>query len=782
MTSVADARRRVLARVHGAVQGVGFRPFVFRLAHELALGGYARNDVLGLTIEIEGRALQVEQFLGRLVADAPPLAVVESVTVDELPIRGDADFVIAESAGDDAEAMARVTPDVATCDACLRELFDPADRRYRYPFINCTDCGPRFTIVRGVPYDRARTTMASFLMCAACQREYDTPSDRRFHAQPNACRACGPAARFVDRHNGSPQRDEGDPVALAARWLNDGAIIAVKGLGGFHLACRADDGDAVARLRARKHREDKPFAVMVRSRSDADRLAQIDAMEGELLVHRQRPIVLVRRRESADIAPAVAPGQRDVGILLPATPLHHLLLADAGRPLVMTSGNRSSEPIAFVDEDALDRLDGIADAFLLHDRPIETRVDDSVLRVITLGGARRPLMIRRSRGWVPSAVPVPVPCSEPILATGGQLKNTFTIGAGSHAWVGHHIGDLDDPASREAFRAGILHFERFLAVTPRLIAHDLHPDYHATHYAQSRDAEVREAVQHHHAHLASVLGEHGEQGPALGILFDGTGYGSDGTVWGGEFLGGSLAAFERLGHLHVVPLPGGEAAIHEPWRMACAWLCALDDADPPLPPALAGAVEQRQWEQVVQLTRRRMASPMTTSVGRLLDAIASLCGVRARVTYEGQAAIELEMRAAEWMDAVEGYEVRLRHEGGTVVVDPRPLIRGLLADLEDGVPVARIARRAHEGIADASAQAALEIARAHALTTVALGGGVFQNVILLEGVAERLDAAGLRVLVPRQLPPNDGGLSYGQLVVAAARAAAPMRTLEMPLR
>jgi hydrogenase maturation protein HypF len=727
---------RVRARVEGTVQGVGFRPFVHRLAGELDLAGWVLNDERGVLLEVEGEAGSVDSFMRRLAADAPPLAAVESVTAQELAATGDRGFAImASERGGPADAP--VSPDSATCDDCLRELFDPADRRYRYPFINCTNCGPRFTIVRGVPYDRPLTTMSGFEMCEECRAEYDDPGDRRFHAQPNACPACGPSLSM--------------PLASAVDALRAGRIAAVKGLGGYHLASRCDDETAVAALRGRKHREDKPFALMAPDLEAARALVVLAPREEELLVSRARPIVIARRRRGSEVAPSVAPGSPDLGVMLPYTPLHHLLLHDIGRSLVMTSGNVSDEPIAYEDEDAVERLEGIADLFVMHDRPVHMRTDDSVVR--------GRVMLRRSRGYVPNSTALPVEATRPVLACGAELKSTFCVAKGRRAWVSHHIGDLENWETLRSFREGITHFERLFAVEPEIVAHDLHPDYLSTKDALEREGVDHLAVQHHHAHLAACLAEHGERGPVVGAIFDGTGYGPDRTIWGGELLMGGLTGFERAGWLWPVRLPGGVKAIKEPWRMACAWLLAAQD-DAALPPTLD--IEPSRWRAVTDLARSGLASPVTTSMGRLFDAVAALCGVRATVNYEGQAAAEFEGIADRGERGA--YPLPLA-EGDHLVLDARETILAVLGDLSAGP--ALVSARFHNTVAASTAAACIRVAEARGLDTVVLSGGVFQNRLLLERAVAPLEDAGLRVLVPERLPPNDGGISYGQAAVAA---------------
>jgi hydrogenase maturation protein HypF len=571
-------------------------------------------------------------------------------------------------------------------------------------------------------------------MCARCRDEYEDPLDRRFHAQPNACPECGPSLRL-----GELVGD--DALVAACRALAGGAIVAVKGLGGFHLACRADDERAVAALRARKHREERPFALMT---AHPGRLVSLTDGDERALRGRERPIVIARRRPDAPVAPGVAPGCPDLGVMLPYTPLHHLLVAGAGGDLVMTSGNVSDEPIAYEDADALERLAGIADAFLLHDRPIHTRVDDSVVRA---AGSRR-LMVRRSRGFVPDSIPLPVPAARPLLACGAELKSTFCLARGARAWVGPHVGDLKNYETLLSFSDGIAHFERLFAVTPEVVAHDLHPDYLSTRLALEREGVALMGVQHHHAHLAACLAEHGLSGPAVGAIYDGSGYGPDGTVWGGELLVGDLRSFERVGHLWPVRLPGGDRAVREPWRMACAWLveCGLPSPMPADPRTAA----------ITGMVRSGVNSPVTTSVGRLFDAVAALCGLRDQVTYEGQAAIELEAAC----------DLSERGAYPMPGLDARETIAAVVADVRAGVDVGRIAMRFHRGLARATADACA----ATGIPLVVLSGGVFQNRVLLELTEADLVARGLRVLVPELLPPNDGGISYGQAAVAAARS------------
>ncbi|MGZ4292292.1 MAG: carbamoyltransferase HypF [Gaiellaceae bacterium] len=705
-------RRRF--RVGGVVQGVGFRPFVFGLAQRHGLAGFVLNDGTGVVIEAEGAAVALDAFAAALRADAPSLARVDAVEVEPLPPAGAGAFTIRASTATGRTAL--IPPDTATCGDCLRELFDPADRRYRYPFINCTQCGPRFTIVRSVPYDRPNTTMAGFPLCENCRREYENPADRRFHAEPVCCAACGPRLTL--------------PLEQAVDLLRGGAIVAVKGLGGWHLACDAADPAAVERLRARKHREDKPFALMT-PRPAA--LAHIDEAEADVLDSRRRPIVLVRRRADAPVAPAVAPGSPWLGLMLPYTPLHHLLLADFGAALVMTSGNRSDEPIAYDDDEARERLGGIADAFVGHDRPIHRRCEDSIVRVS--------YPVRRSRGFAPEAVPLPVRAVRPILAVGAELKSTFCVARGHEAFLSPHLGDLDTELAYRAFRTDIDLYLSMLGVSAETVVHDLHPEYLSTKWAVEQDAELL-GVQHHHAHAASCLAEHGETGPALALVFDGTGYGTDGTLWGGELLRCDLTGFERLAHLRPVPLPGGEAAIREPWRVAASYL------------ELAGRpVPFERWTLVRESLH--VNAPLSSGMGRLFDAAAALLGLRETVTYEGQAAVELELLAAE--TAAEPYGWRFG--------DGAELIAAVHDDLAAGRPPSEVAAAFHETIAAAAAAACAEAGEPG---TVVLSGGSFQNLRLAAATRRNLEALGFRVLTHRLVPPNDGGISYGQAAIAAA--------------
>lgn len=785
-------RRRVTVR--GVVQGVGFRPYVYTRATGLGLAGHVTNTPEGVVAEVEGAPAAVSRFCEHLAADAPPLAVVDAVDHHEVPAAGGAGFtIVASRTGGPARTL--VSPDVATCADCLAELADPADRRHRHPFITCTHCGPRFTIVTGLPYDRAHTTMARFPMCPDCAREYADPADRRFHAQPVACPACGPRLALL---TGRPPRetrdhehdndiDAADPIAEARRLLAAGAILAVKGLGGYHLACDATHPGAVAELRRRKARGDKPFALMARGIDDAERLAHIGPEERALLLGGVRPIVLLRRRDAADpvraagalLADGVAPRCPDLGVMLPYTPVHHLLLGLPGDPpgprlLVMTSGNLAGEPIVTDDDEALERLAGLADAWLTHDRPIHVPCDDSVVRVCD----GETLTVRRARGYapLPMTLPVPVPAT---LAAGGDLKNTFCLGEGRRAWLSAHIGDMDDLATQYALERAERQLESITGVSPALLAADRHPGYRSAQWAR-RTAGSRPLVrvQHHHAHIASAMAEHGLDGerPVIGVAFDGTGYGDDGAVWGGEVLLADYAGYTRFAHLGYVPLPGGDAAVHRPYRMALAHLRAAGlDRTPDLP--CVGACPADELRVLERQLERGLNCVPTSSMGRLFDAVSSLAGVCHHAGYEAQAAIELEAAALGASGAVPGYAFGLRvppHPAAgpaapvPVVADPGPLLAAVAADVRAGTGPGLIAAGFHAAVTALVAQLCGLARERHGLDTVALTGGVFANTLLSSACARTLRASGFTVLRHGRVPPNDGGLSLGQLMVAAA--------------
>ncbi|MFB7555803.1 carbamoyltransferase HypF [Streptomyces brevispora] len=761
-------RRRF--EVRGVVQGVGFRPFVYVTASELMLTGTVTNTGDGVLAEVEGTSDAVDEFGRRLRTDAPPLAVVEDVRTSEQPTRGGTGFTIEESSGG-GRGRTLVSPDIATCRDCLDELADAANRRYRHPFITCTHCGPRFTIVTGLPYDRAATTMAEFEMCGACRAEYEDPRDRRFHAQPIACPDCGPRLELVDGDGVSRSRDE-DALRDARELLADGGIIAVKGLGGYHLVCDARDDAAVAELRRRKRRGGKPFAVMVPGLDVARELVTVTAEEEELLTGGRRPIVLLPRRAAGTgVSDAVAPGSRDLGLLLPYTPLHVLLFGiGADRPgpdaLVMTSANLSGEPIVTDDEVALTSLAPLVDAWLRHDRRIHVPCDDSVSRWVA--GAELPL--RRSRGYAPLPIALPFHVT-PTLAVGADLKNACALGEGRYAWLSQHIGDMDDLSTVDALTRTEKHLEDLTGVAPARLVTDRHPGYHSTGWARAHAAgrPVRTA-QHHHAHIASVMAEHGlgADESVIGVAFDGTGHGDDGAAWGGEVLVAGYASYRRAAHLGYVPLAGGDASVLRPYRMALAHLHAAGVPWDEDAPAVRACPPEERDVLAHQFTTGFGCVP-TSSMGRLFDAVASLTGVRHVVAYEAEAAMELE-GLARTAGTEGGYRFGIRPGTGRepAIADPGPVIRAVVSDVRAGIPAAQIAARFHTSVAALVTELADRCRASTGLDTVALGGGVFQNAVLLEATQLGLTDRGFTVLRPRLLPPNDGGIALGQLMIAAA--------------
>jgi hydrogenase maturation protein HypF len=745
-------------RVRGTVQGVGFRPFVYGVAARLGLAGFVLNDSDGVLIEVEGPPGDVSSFREALSIDSPALAAIEEVDIEEIdPVGTSSIFAIRESR-DVSGTYTPIPPDVATCSECLAEILDPEQRRYRYPFTNCTNCGPRFTITTRIPYDRPNTTMAAFQMCPACRREYENPADRRFHAQPIACPECGPRL-----HLGHPLGShviEGDAVRDVADLLRRGQIVALKGLGGYHLVCDATREDSVAELRERKRREEKPLAVMVGSPEEARGIVNAGPADLAVLTSRRRPIVLLERLSDAPVAASVAPNNRYLGVMLPYTPLHHLLLHDVERPLVMTSGNVSDEPIAFADDDAQRRLGPIADAFLSHNRAIHIRCDDSVVRVV--GGHEYP--IRRSRGYAPEPLLVAPPFARPILAAGPELKNTFCIGKGRRAILSHHIGDLETWEAMSAFLEAVEHFQRTFDISPEVIAHDLHPDYLSTKWARETRGVDTMGVQHHHAHIASCLADNRRSDKVIGLALDGTGYGEDGALWGCEVLAGDLLGFERHLHLEYVPMPGGAAAIRQPWRMAAAYLDAAFGASG-VPDLDVVRRNEAAWDPIVGMARAGVNSPPTSSAGRLFDAAAAICGVRDRVSYEGQAASELEQLADP--ASTRSYPCPLVDDeiGGVA------LIGALADDIHSGTSVGDVVAGFHNGLLGALVAACELVREREKLRTVALSGGTWQNLFLLQRAQARLAEAGFEVLVHRRVPANDGGISLGQAMIANARVA-----------
>jgi hydrogenase maturation protein HypF len=783
--------------IKGVVQGVGFRPFVYNLAVELGLVGWVLNSSSGVEIEAVGLDDVLDEFVRRLESDAPPLAHIDGlsaavVSPSDIDISDPDHFVIRHSEAQPGEFLP-ISPDVAICDDCLRELFDENDRRYRYPFINCTNCGPRFTIIQDIPYDRPKTTMAPFVMCADCQGEYDDPADRRFHAQPNACPVCGPRvwlqvpngkSQISNLNNQTPAGDEA--IQMVRKMLVEGKVVAVKGLGGFHLACDATNDEAITLLRERKGRVDKPFAVMSFDLETVEEYCKVDDDERALLISRERPIVLLRRKPDTSISPLVAPGNSYLGVMLPYTPLHYLLLqpsssdspfdiSDLSFPpaLVMTSGNYSEEPIATGNEEALERLSGLADAFLLHDREIHARCDDSVTRIFA--GAELP--IRRSRGYAPYPVRLPFAVKQ-VLGVGAELKNTFCLTRDRYAFLSQHIGDMENYETLQFFEQMVEQLKRTFRIEPEIVAYDLHPGYLSSKYAREQEATGKKQekpnpafrilypVQHHHAHIAACMAENGLTGerPIIGVAFDGTGYGTDGAIWGGEVLVADYASAERVAHLKYVPLPGGDAAIRRPYRIALAhlWAAGVAWEDDLAPVAAAPADERAVLRQQLE---RGVGTVPTSSIGRLFDAVSALAAVRQTITYEAQAAIELEMMVDSEIKAAYSFDA----DGAEI--DAAPCIQGAVADVRAGEPVAVIAAKLHNGLALMVRDVCAQLREERGLYEVALSGGVFQNVTLLGKTLPLLEDDGFVVYVHRVVPPNDACIALGQAVVANGRVS-----------
>ncbi|MFZ5646628.1 MAG: carbamoyltransferase HypF [Bacillota bacterium] len=753
--------RRLRIRAEGIVQGVGFRPFIYNLARQFGLAGFVLNDGRGVMLEVEGAPDDVDRFSGQILKLAPPRAVVERLRCRELTPAGDCAFTIIPSASE-ARSSVFVSPDLATCRHCLNELFDPANRRHRYPFINCTGCGPRFTIVSGVPYDRDKTTMKAFSMCRDCLGEYNDPSDRRFHAQPNACPECGPRALILDA-GGMPVPCR-DVVAEAARILRRGLILAIKGIGGYHLACNAGDNRAVNKLRRRKNREEKPLALMVRDLETAGSLCRLEPGAIEALPGHRRPIVLLEKREPNGLASAVAPGQRYLGVMLPYSPLHHLLLKESGLVLVLTSGNKSGEPIACGDEEALTNLAGIADYFLVHNRPIQARCDDSVVKIHR--GVEVP--VRRARGYVPEPVRVPFRFEKRVLACGAQMKNTFALAGKDRVFLSQHLGDLENPMALAAFEESVLHFQKLFSIYPELIAHDLHPGYLSTQYALSRADASPVGIQHHHAHVVSCMAENGLRGRVIGVAFDGTGYGEDGKLWGGEFLLAEPHGYRREARFRYMPLPGGEQAVRQPWRLAAVYLNAVyGEGFLELNIPFVKKFDPGEWAILIKMIDSGINCPETCGVGRLFDAVAALAGLRMSISYEGQAATELESIADESCGA--GYDFTVMERRGLLEIDPAPVIAGVVEDLLAGRGLPEISARFHNALAGVVLSVCSRIREAANTEEVVLSGGVFQNLLLLDRAQRRLEEAGFKVYTHRRVPANDGGISLGQAVIANER-------------
>lgn len=764
-----EARR---IEINGIVQGVGFRPFVYQLARRFNLNGEVANTSAGVVVKVEGSRDNLSLFAKELAENPPPLAHIIQVAIHETPPRGYPDFSISKSQG--ASVMSTlISPDVAICDDCLRELFDPNDRRYRYPFINCTNCGPRFTIISDIPYDRPKTSMHPFTMCPQCQAEYDDPLNRRFHAQPNACADCGPMVSLYDRKRCPVE--SADPIQDAIRLLREGRIIAVKGLGGFHLAVDAENDAAVKALRSRKHREEKPFALMSPSLASIRKYASYTSEEKRLLSSIQRPIVLLPKTEPNTISEAVSPRNRYFGVMLPYTPLHHLLLKnDQFTALVMTSGNLSEEPIAIDNQEAFQRLSGIAEYFLMHDRDIYLRSDDSIVRRVA--GNQR--IVRRSRGFVP--IPIFLKRDlEPVLACGAELKNTICLTKGNQAFLSQHIGDLENTATNEFFEKTIRHMQRILDIAPQVIAYDMHPDYLSSRWAMEQENVRKIAVQHHHAHVVSAMAENRLTGRVIGLSFDGTGYGPDGHVWGGEVLMADERNFERAAHIAYVAMPGSALAVKQPWRMGVSHLYAAFGKDMErLSLPFLDRVDSSHLTVMTEMIAKKVNAPMTSSVGRLFDAVAAIAGLRNEVAFEGQAAMELEMVADTSAEAVYDFDW---NRGNPLIINPAPIIRGVVDDLLRGVAPPVISGRFHATLVGLFSDLCDHLRRESGLKRVVLSGGVFQNAILLQGLVQALERRGFDVFSHSLVPTNDGGISLGQAVIAAASLETASGALGAPV-
>ncbi len=751
------------------MQGVGFRPFVFSLARQRALKGRVLNNPAGVLIDIEGEATTIDHFVSALSLNSPPCSLVESVERrDNLALAHYPDFRIVESTTNGAK-FTPIAADSATCRDCLAELFNPQDRRYRYPFINCTNCGPRFTIIEDIPYDRAQTTMRDFAMCAACRAEYENPLDRRFHAEPIACSLCGPRLSLTDAYGRAVEPDaltNDGALSRVRGLLLDGQIVVIKGIGGFHLACDALNAEAVERLRQRKYREDKPFALMANSVALIREYCAASEAEAALLASERRPVVLLTKRAEAVIPEAVAPGVHTLGFMLPYSPLHYLLIENLDRPLVLTSGNVAAEPVCYEDDEATQRLNKIADYFLLHNRRIHLRTDDSVTRL----HAGREMILRRSRGYAPAPVKTSFKFAREILACGAELKNTFCLTRDNYAFISHHIGDLENLETLRSFTAGIEHYKRLFHLQPDVVAYDLHPEYLSTKYALALDeTSDKLGVQHHHAHIASCMADNEIDGDVIGIALDGLGFGTDGHLWGGEFFVANFADAERIAHLDYIPMPGGAQAIREPWRMAAVYLHrTLGDEFLQLDIPFVQGLDRRAWTTLRRMLLTGTNSPETSSMGRLFDAVASLLGLRNVVNYEGQAAIELETLAAR--PATQSYEFEIAAGGSIIKADA--VIRRAVADLLDGVPAPTVSAKFHLGVAHLIGAVARNVRDVRRLNRVVLSGGVFQNMLLLDHACRILAADGFEVFTHSRVPTNDGGISFGQAAVANARLAA----------
>lgn len=769
--------KRLQITARGLVQGVGFRPFIYHLATKFSLTGFVQNDTNGIFIDVEGHDESIKEFLDHIIKSPPPHVIIDDIRCRSFPPRGYREFAIEESAIKEGKATI-VSADISTCQDCLKELFDPNDRRYRYPFINCTNCGPRFTIIKDTPYDRANTTMSSFAMCHDCSKEYHDPKNRRFHAQLNACPVCGPKLTVYDNKGLKIQTCA--PLSTVCSLLKEGKIVAVKGLGGYHLACDAMNSTAVSLLRKRKNRDDKPFAVMIKDIESVKQFCYVNEKEKNLLLSSQRPIVLLlRKTRSCTLSPLVAPENKYLGIMLPYTPLHYLLIKESGLPLVMTSGNVSDEPIVYHDTEAFARLKGIADFFVTHDREIIMRCDDSVVRVCE----DKETIIRRSRGYAPFPLKLQHTFTRPTLACGALLKNTFCLARNNQAFVSHYIGDLENIETLNSFETAIEHYKRLFSIEPEVIAYDLHPEYLSTKYAFTQNDEISKiGIQHHHAHIASCMAEHGICHRVIGIAFDGLGYGDDGNFWGSEFLIADLSGYERVGHLDYVPMPGGEQAIKEPWRMAVSYLYHIyGDNIPFFPPTRTSSstgetdytLDLAKLEILFKMLSHRINSPLTSSMGRLFDGVASIMGLQHSINYEGQAAIKLELIADEHTTDFYPFEIDISAGAQCTVplhtIRWQQIIEHIINDVKSGVTNSVISARFHNSIVDMTLQVCVKLRDSLGLHEVVLSGGVFQNNFLFSRLLKRLNSNDFKVYLPQKIPCNDGGISLGQAVIASER-------------
>lgn len=753
-------------KVKGIVQGIGFRPFVYKLAVSLSLKGWVTNNSDGVEIEIEGPAGHIDAFMERLKSEAPSLALITGIESNCLPFFGYKEFIIKESERGSSNNTL-ISPDISICGDCSRELAQKDDMRYGYPFINCTNCGPRFTIIRDIPYDRSNTTMSSFEMCDACRAQYENPADRRYHAEPVSCSKCGPRLFLLD--NKGRQVDCSDPAERAAMLLSQGRILAVKGLGGYHLACDAGNKQAVSELRRRKHRDEKPFALMAGDMDIIRRYCAVRPSEEALLESPARPVVLLEKLENCSLPSEIAPGNPYLGVMLPYTPVH-LLLMDRNHNcpglLVMTSGNISSEPICYKDGEALEQLGDIADYFLTNDREIHIRTDDSVVRSFR----GNEYIIRRSRGYVP--VPVTVngvhKAAPSILACGGEMKNTFCLGKGNEFYLSHHIGDLENLETLQSYEEGIEHYKRIFGISPEINAYDLHPEYLSTKYAAEESFARKIGVQHHKAHIASCMADNDIEGEVIGVSFDGTGYGEDGNLWGGEFFTGTYGCLKRAAHLEYVRMPGGSAAVREPWRMALSCLVKAGEDTGAAARILELDLNDLQLEMIDRMTATGINSPLTSSMGRLFDAVSAIAGVRNHISYEGQAAMELEFIAAKGNYGLYPYELSLSN--GVYIIHTGSIVRNAMQDRKDQISRAVISAKFHETAADIVRSVCQRLSRDTGLKRVVLSGGVFQNMLLLANVFDKLEKEGLKVFIHKKVPANDGGLSLGQAMIAVAEA------------